>query len=243
VAVLLTVLVVLAMAIVVARRASGAFAQPATTLTLALAGLVSLVCAAVALAVARSLTRAGRGTALGGLGIVLCGSALAMSVPSSPAPGLAALWIATAGAVGICALETVRPRIWRVPGAGSPPRGPKQRKSKPDAARRLVSEQVRLKAEDGSERVQGWLQVEFAADQRLAVAHIGFCPPFEVVPQVHAMVDRGSTVTAVRVRVTQALHSGARLEVKRNEVSGATTAVRVHFEATAPCPPTVGPTE
>lgn len=70
---------------------------------------------------------------------------------------------------------------------------------------------VRVREADGEEAVRGTLRAEFAAGQRSATLHVGFCPPLERTPFVEAEPGDGPPA---EVKVSQAFSHGARLEVR-----------------------------
>jgi hypothetical protein len=82
---------------------------------------------------------------------------------------------------------------------------------------------------------QGIVRATFLPDQRLAAAHVAFCPPFARLPEVQAWHLVGP---AAEVQVKQVLAHGARLDIKfKNE---ATRSCEVLLEFSAQERPTTG---
>jgi hypothetical protein len=75
----------------------------------------------------------------------------------------------------------------------------------------VLQQLTRVRDESGVESVFGTLRAEFAAGQRHATLHVGFCPPLAGVPAVEADPADGPDCT---IKVVQALAHGARLEVR-----------------------------
>jgi hypothetical protein len=92
----------------------------------------------------------------------------------------------------------------------------------------LLQQLIRTRDANGCEVVHGKLAAEFVAGQRTTIVHVGFCPPFERLPQVEAEVVDGPDAS---VQVAQMLHNGARLEVRLPEA--AAEAVNVSLEIVA----------
>jgi hypothetical protein len=108
--------------------------------------------------------------------------------------------------------------------------------------RGFLQEVVRMREGDGVEMVRARLRAEFAAGQRQAVLHVGFCPPLDGAPIVEAAVassepavapgaDASGWVGEAEVRVVQAFCHGARLEVRLAEPAKGECAVMVAVSA------------
>lgn len=78
----------------------------------------------------------------------------------------------------------------------------------------LLQQLFRVRDADGYEVVYGTVRADFLAGQRHATVHIGICPPLESAPQVEAEVCAWPDA---RVKVTQALPHGVRLDVRLSE--------------------------
>lgn len=95
----------------------------------------------------------------------------------------------------------------------------------------VLQQLVRVRDATGHESVRGTLHAEFAAGQRTATLHVGFCPPLERLPRVEG---RPSDSTATQVKVVQALAHGARLEVRLSEPAVKPCSVLIDFSASPP---------
>lgn len=97
-----------------------------------------------------------------------------------------------------------------------------------DAHDRLTQRIVRVRTADGSERIEATLIAEFPPDERLAILHIGFCPPFEHLPEIEAIATDGPDA---EVKIAQILHNGAQLEVRLQQPSVAPEQVSLELIA------------
>jgi hypothetical protein len=75
----------------------------------------------------------------------------------------------------------------------------------------LVQRLTRIREHD-RESIHGLLRAEFAAQDRLAVIHMAFCPPLAARPELTAHAIDGDNA---ETRVTQVEMFGARIEVHR----------------------------
>ncbi|MBA4106967.1 MAG: hypothetical protein C0485_14555 [Pirellula sp.] len=75
----------------------------------------------------------------------------------------------------------------------------------------VLQQLTRIRNDAGVESIFGTLRAEFAAGQRHATLHVGFCPPLADAPTVEADPADGPDAT---VKVIQAFAHGARLEVR-----------------------------
>jgi hypothetical protein len=75
----------------------------------------------------------------------------------------------------------------------------------------IVQQLVRRREPDGSEWLNGSLRVDFAPGQRVASAHVAFCPPFFRTPDCEAESVDGPDC---QVKVSQLAPHGARFEVR-----------------------------
>jgi hypothetical protein len=82
--------------------------------------------------------------------------------------------------------------------------------SEPEIPPGLVQQLTRV-VEDGRESIHGLLKADIAANDRLAIVHIAFCPPLGERPELAAnAVDCDD----VEIRITQVESFGARLEAR-----------------------------
>lgn len=204
--------------VVALRRLSGAIAQPASPLLLAAAGLMALLWTMLTIASLPPAARVRQSALLCVLAAVLIAWGAALSISGSSAWGMLLLWLFVMAGVAGIAFQQIKPvrnpvvrnqKGWMLPGVV---------RRELDAESRFdwqeVAQQTRIRTSQQGETVQGWLLADFAAGQRLVVAHIAFCPPFVTIPEVVAATVPADGAPA-RVRVTQVLHGGARLEIKR----------------------------
>lgn len=91
-----------------------------------------------------------------------------------------------------------------------------------------LQELTRSRAADGIETIRGKVVAEFAANERTAVVHVAFCPPFERLPAVEAHRTAGP---GCEVKIAQVLHQGVRLEIRLTRASTATERVKLEFVA------------
>jgi hypothetical protein len=87
---------------------------------------------------------------------------------------------------------------------------------------------VRERGVDGSEVIRGALRAEFAAGQRNATLHVGFCPPLAALPRIELETGEGPDA---EVKVAQAFTHGARLEVRLSEPAEDACSVLVELTA------------
>jgi hypothetical protein len=98
-----------------------------------------------------------------------------------------------------------------------------------DATPETVLQQLtRFRTTDGKNAIRGTLVAEFVPGERQTTLYVGFCPPFELLPQVeaNAVDDFEANVKSVQV-----LHNGAQLDVRLNEPAEEAMAVSIEFFA------------
>jgi hypothetical protein len=93
---------------------------------------------------------------------------------------------------------------------------------------KVLQQLTRFRTTDGKNAIRGTLAAEFVAGQRQTTLYVGFCPPFELLPQVEANVadDFEADVKSVQV-----LHNGAQLDVRLSEPAEEAMAVSIEFFA------------
>lgn len=226
--------------VVLWRRLSGALQGPAEPSLLLAAGAVAATLAGGFRFTPRDTLRSPRwqrlALALGpSLGVVVLGAAL--SVAGTRWLALAALW-------GPMVAEELwaAHRAYRGTGRHSPP--PAGDRPMPllgsafgmiaaslgdaQADGEVTQQLTRSRSADGSETVSGWLRLAFVPGQRLATAHLAFCPPFTQVPELDVRQIEGPSA---RVKTGQVLPFGARLEVKLAEAAERRVDIRLRFSA------------
>lgn len=79
--------------------------------------------------------------------------------------------------------------------------------------------------------MEGSLLAEFAPGERSVDLFVGFCPPFERLPEVEA---ESADTTDASVKLVQVLFNGTQLEVRLAHPATAPTAVSIQFFAAEP---------
>ncbi len=101
--------------------------------------------------------------------------------------------------------------------------------------RELWQEQRRFRGER-EEMISGVIRCRIAANDRLAIEHVAFCPPLATVPQVELEPLEGA---ACRARVTHVFRYGARIEIKLDGAPDQPTECLVAFEARSAIDPLI----
>jgi hypothetical protein len=92
----------------------------------------------------------------------------------------------------------------------------------------VTQQLTRSTAADGTEELAGWLRISFAAGQRTGSVHVAFCPPFARTPELSVEQIDGPEA---RLKTTQALPYGARLDLKLHSASESPASVVLQFAA------------
>jgi hypothetical protein len=92
----------------------------------------------------------------------------------------------------------------------------------------VVQQLTRSQADDGTERLSGWLRMPFAAGQRTGSVHVAFCPPLKATPEL--LVEQIGGPEA-RVKTAQLLPYGVRLDLKLAVAAEEPTSVLLQFLA------------
>ncbi|MBI1902259.1 MAG: hypothetical protein HYS13_14250 [Planctomycetia bacterium] len=220
-----TCLLVLAAAVLVARRASGSWDRPLSGAALFVTGLL-LAAGILGLHVLRqrgAVAIFGDWVVLPFLSSVIVAAALWL--PGSPTWGVAAiLLLPTAAEASRMASVLVRRSWQRTAEAAS-----REERFEPPAGAELPKEIVyqrwtRRVTAEGSDVLEAQLQVAFQPRQRTAHVHLAFCPPFAAVPELS--VERADGPEA-RIKAARVLAYAARLEVKLAEAAEDTCQVAV----------------
>jgi hypothetical protein len=110
-----------------------------------------------------------------------------------------------------------------------PPAGDTLEDTGPSEPATDVLQQLTLRATaEGAQELSGWLRIKLAAGQRTGSLHVAFCPSFDCSPQVQAEAVSGPDC---RVKASQVLPYGARLDVKLDEPAEEGESVLVWFFA------------
>jgi hypothetical protein len=198
----------LAAAILVARRLSGGLSRPFDGPTWLALG----VCLAMFLVAIREAGRRGFGEAARRPAVLWTPVAVALVIvvacwlPSTPSVGVLlglipivveeAWWVFRRRGRGVVVAPTVSTEV--------APRA--------TVAADVVQRLVRRTAE-GVDELDGWLRADFPVGAKHATLHVAFCPPFNRSPKIVVRHADGATVS---VKATQSLPHGARIELKRN---------------------------
>lgn len=100
-----------------------------------------------------------------------------------------------------------------------------------------IQQVFRVRDADGQEVVYAAVRADFLAGQRNAIVHVGFCPPLPATPHVEAAACHWPDV---RVRVTQALPHGVRLDVRLGEPAEEACGVPIDLAAAPSLPRSPG---
>lgn len=96
----------------------------------------------------------------------------------------------------------------------------------------FVQQQIRHRTAAGGESIRGTVVVSFRTGDRLAVAHVGFCPPLEETPAVQ-LTTAYDELDAV-VGAGEILPWGIRVECRLEEAAEDPFDIPVDFVATSP---------
>jgi len=92
----------------------------------------------------------------------------------------------------------------------------------------VLQQLTRFRTADGKDAIRGNLTAEFMVGERQTTVYVGFCPPFELLPQVEANVNDD---LEAEVKLAQVLHNGAQFEVRLSEPAEDALAVSIEFFA------------
>ncbi len=95
----------------------------------------------------------------------------------------------------------------------------------------IVQRFVRRMTAEGEDVLEGWLRVPFEAEQRTAIAHAAFCPPFAAEPTLSVEQIEGPQG---RLKIAQLLPLGVRIEIKLSSPASAGDSVVVSLLARGP---------
>jgi len=154
--------------------------------------------------------------------------AVALTLPGTPLQALLVIW-------GLIAAEefAVGRLVYSTKAAAPEERnqldigerhGPDVLALPPGATQQLT----RSRNEPGQDLLVGSLRARFAPQQRSETLHVAFCPPFARIPELQY---RQVTGPAVRIKTTQLLAHGVRLELKLDSARSEEAEVDVEFSA------------
>jgi hypothetical protein len=92
----------------------------------------------------------------------------------------------------------------------------------------VLQQLTRFRTADGKDAIRGTLSAEFMVGERQTTVYVGFCPPFELLPQVEANANGDFEA---EVKLAQVLHNGAQLDVRLSEPAEEAVAVSIEFFA------------
>jgi hypothetical protein len=92
----------------------------------------------------------------------------------------------------------------------------------------VLQQLTRFRTADGKDEIRGTLLAEFVAGERQTTLYVGFCPPFELLPQVEA---NAIGEFEAEVKLAQVLHNGAQLDVRLSEPADEAVSISIEFYA------------
>jgi len=154
-----------------------------------------------------------------------------LSIRETPAWGLLLAWIFLISAESFQWLLHFRPELVNVPwlAALRPLEHPVAELDQPEIPRGLVQQLTRT-LEGDRESIHALVRANVAANDRLAVVHLSFCPPLSAPPRLSA---HALDADDAEVRITQAETFGARLEVRLSAVKEVLRTVMVELLGSA----------
>ena len=105
--------------------------------------------------------------------------------------------------------------------------------AEPEIPQGLVQQMMRV-VEDGCESIHGLVKADVAANDRLAIIHIAFCPPLGERPELSA---HALDCDDAEIRLTQVESFGARLEARLPAVSDAPRSLIIEILGSAKVSP------
>jgi hypothetical protein len=133
-------------------------------------------------------------------------------------------WLVWLPAIGCIAMLPLVSRIQLTPLRRRPSAA-----AEADAEPEQVLQQLtRFRTADGQDAIRGILAAEFAAGERQTTLYVGFCPPFELLPQVEVNVNDDLEAD---VKLAQLLHNGVQLDVRLSEPAEEAVVVSIEFFA------------
>lgn len=95
----------------------------------------------------------------------------------------------------------------------------------------LLQQLTRSRTSEGVEMIRGTLLAEFVPGERSVDLFVGFCPPFEHLPDMETELE---AATDVEVKLVQVLHNGAQFEIRLAQPAIEPTAIPILFFAAEP---------
>jgi hypothetical protein len=197
------------------RRAIGALTTPLET--------TQLIGTAIVLCLWALLVREFTGKQVLYFWVSLCTMLLVAVACSFPAARLVD-WLVWLPAIGCIAMLPLASRMI-MPMSGRRRLSAVEADANPE---QVLQQLTRFRTADGKHAIRGSLAAEFEAGERQTTVYVGFCPPFERLPQaeVNATDDFDADVKLVQV-----LHNGAQLDVRLTESAEEAITVSIEFFA------------
>jgi hypothetical protein len=133
-------------------------------------------------------------------------------------------WLVWLPAIGCVAMLPLATRM-ELPRSGRRPSSAVESDANPE---HVLQQLTRFRTADGKDAIRGNLVAEFMVGERQTSVYVGFCPPFELLPQVEANVNDD---LEAEVKLAQVLHNGAQLDVRLSEPAEEALAVSIEFFA------------
>jgi len=212
------------------RRWAGALADPPCAASLLGAGLGAAAAATLARRLqrghpSRRLQRLAAWTPCAALGLF----GIALTFPGTSPAAIGVFWAILlaeeAWALGIRSGRTTGASPRQVP--PSPAQESRCAVLSASSADQVMQHFERAQGRNGVERISGWLRIPVAAGQRTVTAHVAFCPPLRCVP---AWALRQNEGPKARIRTTQLMAYGARIEMKLDASPAQPVEIVVRFD-------------
>jgi hypothetical protein len=133
-------------------------------------------------------------------------------------------WLVWLPAIGCVAMLPLATRV-KLPISGRGHLSDTKADANPE---RMLQQLTRFRTANGKESIRGTVVAEFAVGERQTTLYIGFCPPFELLPQVEADVNDDFEA---EVKLAQVLHNGVQFDVRLSEPAEEAVAVSIEFFA------------
>jgi|tagenome__1003787_1003787.scaffolds.fasta_scaffold20888664_1 hypothetical protein len=122
-------------------------------------------------------------------------------------------------------LQVCRTRVARF---ATPPRGESTTPQQSSPAETTLQQLTRVRLPNGTVQIRGTVLAEFAVGDRQTTVYVGFCPPFETLPQAQANIVEDIEAD---IKLTQVLHNGMQFDVRLSEAAEESIALPIDFLA------------
>lgn len=133
-------------------------------------------------------------------------------------------WVVWLPAIGCVALLYFSPHR---PSPASPATRSSMAVSQPNTEQ-ILQQTTRYRTADGKDAIRGSLIADFETGARQTTLYVGFCPPFELLPQFET---KANCDFEAEVKLVQLLHNGAQLDVRLSEPAEEPLKVSIEFFA------------